>query len=402
MKDQKRVYDQVGLVDRAIAAVGRLLAFEPKKAVAVLVGVLAVLALALGAAGGFRPNEFSPASGASSSAADADASTSAADATVSATIRFLDVGQGDATLVESAGHWLLIDGGAPQASQKVYATLKALGVPKLDAIIATHPDADHIGGLSGALICVPCGALYCSVASADTETFASMVKYNQSNGTGIIVPASGDSFRLGDATATFVQPKKELSGDNNKSLVTRVDFGGHSLLVMGDAETDAEKALLAEGAPVRADILRVSHHGSLDATSEDFLRAVAPQYAVISVGANNDYGHPSERVLERLQAASVGIYRTDQLGDIVFTCAGGQLEVATQKTVAASPIAPGEGTAESQSLARAYVLNTNSMKFHYPDCRGIEKMAAKNRRDVEATREEVRSWGYDPCGICNP
>ena len=187
MKDQKRVYDQVGLVDRAIAAVGRLLAFEPKKAVAVLVGVLAVLALALGAAGGFRPNEFSPASGASSSAADADASTSAADATVSATIRFLDVGQGDATLVESAGHWLLIDGGAPQASQKVYATLKALGVPKLDAIIATHPDADHIGGLSGALICVPCGALYCSVASADTETFASMVKYNQPNGTGIIV-----------------------------------------------------------------------------------------------------------------------------------------------------------------------------------------------------------------------
>ena len=359
---------------------------------------------------------------------------------VELTARFLDVGQGDATLLESRSHWLLIDGGAPSASRKIYATLEKLGVNHLDAIVATHPDADHIGGIAAALKYATCDSLYCSVAQSDSETFASMVKYNERNGSDIVVPCNGDSFALGDATVAFLRTRETFSDSNNGSLVTRVDCGGASFLFPGDAENPAEQALLSEGANVSATVLHVGHHGSLTSTSAAFLVAVAPRYAVVSVGAN-DYGHPSERVMERIQNFGAAIYRTDQVGDITFELRDGSLSVATAKVTTEAPTAPGKSSSASGSAGSAtetgsaasgaasggvstsgnvsngnsgdvsgstsvapqeYVLNTNTMKFHYPSCSSVEKMKDKNKQIVEATRDEVRSWGYDPCGICRP
>ena len=356
------------------------------------------------------------------------------------TVRFLDVGQGDATLLESRGHWLLIDGGASSASRKIYATLEKLGVNHLDAVIATHPDADHIGGIAAALNYATCDSLYCSVDRSDSETFAHMVKYNERNGSGIVVPQNGDSFTLGDATVTFLRTRETFSDSNNGSLVTRIDCGGASFLFPGDAENDAEQALLSEGANVSATVLHAGHHGSLTSTSAAFLANVAPQYAVVSVGVN-DYGHPSERVMERIQDFGAAIYRTDQVGDITFELRDGSLAATTTKTTTEAPTAPGksksasvagDSTAEAGSLASGSssnnasnsgnipddaadssadnassiphecVLNTNTMKFHYPECKSVEKMKGKNKQVVEATRDEVRSWGYDPCGICQP
>lgn len=349
-------------------------------------------------------------------------------------VRFLDVGQGDATLLESRGHWLLIDGGAPSASRKIYATLEKLGVSHLDAVIATHPDADHIGGIAAALNYATCDSLYCSVDQSDSETFAYMVKYNERNGSGIVVPQNGDSFSLGDATVTFLRTRETFSDSNNGSLVTRIDCGGASFLFPGDAENPAEQALLSDGANVSATVLHVGHHGSLTSTSAAFLAAVAPRYAVVSVGAN-DYGHPSERVMERIRDFGVAIYRTDQVGDIAFELRDGSLAVTTTKTTTEAPTAPGKsssapGVADSateagsaasgaasggssasdsndasdsaSAAAQEYVLNTNTMKFHYPSCSSVEKIKDKNKQIVEATRDEVRSWGYDPCGICRP
>ena len=356
------------------------------------------------------------------------------------TVRFLDVGQGDATLLESRGHWLLIDGGAPSASRKIYATLEKLGVSHLDAVIATHPDADHIGGIAAALNYATCDSLYCSVDRSDSETFAHMVKYNERNGSGIVVPQNGDSFTLGDATVTFLRTQQAFSDSNNGSLVVRIDCGGASFLFPGDAENPAEQALLSEGANVSATVLHAGHHGSLTSTSAAFLAAVAPRYAVVSVGVN-DYGHPSERVMERIQDFGAAIYRTDQVGDITFELRDGSLAATTTKTTTEAPTAPGksksasvagDSTAEAGSLASGsssnnasnsgnipddaadssadnassipheYVLNTNTMKFHYPECKSVEKTKGKNKQVVEAARDEVRSWGYDPCGICQP
>lgn len=356
------------------------------------------------------------------------------------TVRFLDVGQGDATLLESRGHWLLIDGGAPSASRKIYATLEKLGVNHLDAVIASHPDADHIGGIAAALNYATCDSLYCSVEQDDSEAFAPMVKYNERNGSGIVVPQNGDSFALGDATVAFLRTRETFSDSNNGSLVVRIDCGGASFLFPGDAEEPAEQAILSEGANVSATVLHVGHHGSLTSTSAAFLAAVAPRYAVVSVGAN-DYGHPSERVMERIQDFGAAIYRTDQVGDITFGLRDGALAVATTKITSDAPTAPGKsksasGIADSATEAGSaasgaanggastsgnvsngnpddafdsasaapheYVLNTNTMKFHYPSCGSVEKMKDKNKQVVEATRDEVRSWGYDPCGICRP
>ena len=356
------------------------------------------------------------------------------------TVRFLDVGQGDATLIESQGHWLLIDGGAPSASRKIYATLEKLSVGYLDAVIATHPDADHIGGIAAALNYATCDSLYCSVDQSDSETFAHMVKYNERNGSSIVVPRNGDSFTLGDATVTFLRTQQAFSDSNNGSLVVRIDCGGASFLFPGDAENAAEQAFFAEGANVSATVLHVGHHGSLTSTSAAFLAAVAPRYAVVSVGAN-DYGHPSERVMERIQDFGAAIYRTDQVGDITFELRDGSLVSTTAKTTTEAPTAPGKsksasgaadfateaGSAASEVVGsgaftsgnvsngnsddvsgsasaapQEYVLNTNTMKFHYPSCGSVEKMKDKNKQVVEATRDEIRSWGYDPCGICRP
>ncbi len=398
--------------------------------------------------GGSAPSEGSASGAATESAATAADSTSGQtvqlpgesyekDAELAA--RFLDVGQGDATLLKSRGHWLLIDGGAPSASRKIYATLEKLGVNHLDAVIATHPDADHIGGIAAALNYASCDSLYCSVNQSDSETFAHMVKYNERNGSGIVVPQNGDSFTLGDATVTFLRTRETFFDSNNGSLVTRIDCGGASFLFPGDAENPAEQALLSEGANVSATVLHVGHHGSLTSTSAAFLAAVAPRYAVVSVGAN-DYGHPSECVMERIQNFGAAIYRTDQVGDITFELRDGLLSVVTAKVTTEAPTAPGKskstsgaspateaGSAASGAASggvsasgnvsngdsddvsgstsaalQEYVLNTNTMKFHYPSCSSVEKMKDKNKQIVEATRDEVHSWGYDPCGICRP
>ena len=414
--------------------------------------VLCLLATAfafLFGGGGSAPFEGSASGAATESAATAADSTSGQTAQLSGetyeknaelTARFLDVGQGDATLLESRGHWLLVDGGAPSASRKIYATLEKLGVNHLDAVIATHPDVDHIGGIAAALNYAMCDSLYCSVDQSDSETFAHMVKYNERNGSGIVVPQNGDSFILGDATVTFLRTRETFSDSNNGSLVTRIDCGGASFLFPGDAENPAEQALLSEGANVSATVLHVGHHGSLTSTSAAFLAAVAPRCAVVSVGAN-DYGHPSERVMECIQNFGAAIYRTDQVGDIAFELRDGSLAVTTTKTTTEAPTAPGKpksasGVADSATEAgsaasgaasggvsasgnvsngdsddvsgstsaalQEYVLNTNTMKFHYPSCSSVEKMKDKNKQIVEATRDEVRSWGYDPCGICRP
>ncbi len=236
-------------------------------------------------------------------------------------VRFIDVGQGDCTLVSCNGHHLLIDGGPAKQSSKVYAILKTLGITSLDAIIATHSDADHIGGISGALNFADAGVCYCSVTEADTKTFNSIVKYLDQKGCPLKVPQVGDSFVLGCATVTFVGPARSFSDDNDTSLVCRIDFGETSFLLTGDAEEESESAMVYAHSDLKADVLKVSHHGSKNASTDVFLKTVAPTYAVISVGKNS-YGHPADTTLERLANVGAEILRTDEIGSITFTSDG--------------------------------------------------------------------------------
>lgn len=242
-------------------------------------------------------------------------------------VRYLDVGQGDCTLVSCDGEYLLIDGGDPDHSSEVYSVLERLDIDYLDYIVATHPDADHIGGISGALNEADCGTFYCSVSEHDTETFDDMVGYL--DGTSITVPSVGDTFYVGDALVTFVGPVAIYDDTNNGSLVLRIDYGTTSFLFTGDAEEESELDMLDAGEDLSADVLKVGHHGSKSSSCEEFLQAVDPEYAIISVGADNEYGHPTEETLSRLESVGAEVYRTDEDGSVIAVSDGASITITT-------------------------------------------------------------------------
>ena len=246
-------------------------------------------------------------------------------------VRFIDVGEGDCALITCGGQSLLIDGGPAKSSSKVYSVLKTLNLSMLDYIVATHTDADHIGGISGALSYATCTRFFCSSNTSDTKTFTSMVSKLQQQGKNIEIPAVGDSFSLGVAKVTFVGPVQQfVNSDNNGSLVLRIDHGSKSFLFTGDAEEESENAMVSKGADIKADVLKVGHHGSSSSSSMSFLRAVSPEIAVISVGTNS-YGHPTDQVLQSLQNIGANILRTDELGTIILKSDGSNITSSSTK-----------------------------------------------------------------------
>ena len=206
-----------------------------------------------------------------------------------------------------------------------------------------------------------------------------------------------------------------------------MSFGATSFLFTGDAERAEEQDLLNAGVNLQSTVLKVGHHGSDTSTSYPFLRAVAPQYAVISVGAGNSYGHPTEAVLSRLRDAGVTTFRTDMQGEITAVSDGQTINFSTAKNAAAETLAnagAGQnaeqtggvnsatqtaaggqntgGAAGAGTTAGSYVLNTNSHKFHLPGCPSVDTISPKNRKDVNESREQIVSEGYAPCKRCNP
>lgn len=243
---------------------------------------------------------------------------------------FLDVGQGDSTVIVCDGEVLMIDGGPSSASQFIYSFLRnTLQINHIDVMVATHPHADHVGGLSAALNACAVDVLYTSEINYDTKTWQSVLKYADAQGTPVVIPFPGDSFEIGGATVEVLGPLWYHNNLNDLSLIIKVTYGETSFLITGDAEWEAEHDLLDAGIDLSADVLRVGHHGSNTSTSYQFLRAVAPRYGIISVGADNTYGHPDEETLSRLEDADVIVMRTDQLGTIVCYNDGTELTFST-------------------------------------------------------------------------
>lgn len=242
-------------------------------------------------------------------------------------VHFIDVGQADCMLLECDGEFAIVDGGNAADGQKVVDYLAEQGVEALDLLVATHPHEDHIGGLPYVL------------NNYTVETmWSSEIPYSNTNTTALLnaaagqklpfhVPQVGDVFELGGATITMIGPVHMKYEDvNNISLVLMVQYGDIRFLLTGDMEREAEADLLASGADVKADVLKVGHHGSYTSTSYPFLRAVAPTYGVICVGSNNDYGHPHNDPMSRLRDAEVTVLRTDRMYDIVAYTDGIHIE----------------------------------------------------------------------------
>lgn len=337
------------------------------------------------------------------------------------TVTFLDVGQGDASVLQCGGQTMMIDGGKAKASSYIYSWLKKNQISYLDVMVATHTDADHIGGLPGALNYAKVGTAYCPVTSGTTKTFQSFVRYLKKQGKSITVPEAGDEFSLGGAQVRILGPTDPQAEGNNSSIVLKVTFGDTSFLFTGDAEREEEQELLESGYDLESTVLKVGHHGSDTSTSYLFLRTVNPQYAVISVGADNTYGHPTEAVLSRLRDTDVKTCRTDLQGTITAVSDGKKVTFQTERNADINTLGnagPGQkdetgqknkavssadkAAASDSSAEKTYVLNTNTHKFHDPDCSSVSQMKEKNKRIVTESRDQIIADGYDPCGRCHP
>ena len=331
-------------------------------------------------------------------------------------IHFIDVGQADAALIECDGHYMLIDGGNKADSNTVYSVLKKAGASHLDIVVGTHAHEDHIGGLPGAFNYANADLTLCATKSYDSDAFRDFKKYADQKGGGIIIPAVGDTYSLGSAIVKILGVNGG-SDTNDTSIVLMITYGETTFLFTGDAEREAEQAILNSGADLSATVLKVGHHGSDTSTTYPFLREIMPAYAVISVGTGNSYGHPTEDTLSRLRDADVKVYRTDLQGDIKCASDGNTVSFSVSKNANADTLAPvskpepipepapepkPEPTPVPVPTGDYYILNTSSKKFHDPDCGSANQISAANKDYYTGTAEELVAKGYDPCGNCKP
>lgn len=239
-------------------------------------------------------------------------------------VHVIDVGKADAILLESPDANVLVDCGTAEAAEDVLRYLAARGIDRLDAVWISHPDDDHCGGLPAVLQTVPADAV---VESPVGESISGMTALPQA------VPlrraAVGERYAYGAMTFEVLGPLQDYAESNNDSTVFRLQYDGFTMLFCGDMEAQAERDLLEDGAALRADVLKVAHHGSDTSTSAALLEAVQPRYAVISSGEDRSM-LPRNAVLQRLHTAGAEIFRTDTDGAVVFSAADGKISVITE------------------------------------------------------------------------
>lgn len=238
-------------------------------------------------------------------------------------VHFINVGQADSILVQQGNKFMLIDAGNNADSNFVKNYLDTERVSELEVVVGTHPHEDHIGGMAYIINSFKVGKIYLPEVTANTQTFKDMIMAVKNKGMIATKPTVGESFNIGEAKCTIVAPNKTGYDDlNNYSIVIKVSFGNNSFLLTGDAESISETEILEKGLNVKADVIKLGHHGSSSSTTDNFLKAVNPKYAVISVGSENKYGHPSKTTMDKLKAKGINIYRTDESGTIVASSDG--------------------------------------------------------------------------------
>lgn len=360
-------------------------------------------------------------------------------------VHFIDVGQGDATLIACDGHYMLIDAGNNDKGTTVQSYLMSQGVEKLDYVIGTHPDADHIGGLDVIIYKFNCDTIIMPDVANDTRTYDDVVQAMKSKGYQTTYPVVGETYTLGGATFTIVAPNADYGNDmNDWSVGVLVQNGNNRFLFTGDAEEKAEEDILNNGIDISADVYAAAHHGSKTATSQAFLDKVSPTYVVISAGEGNKYGHPHAEMLNRLRAAGISVFRTDEQGTIVATSDGNDItwNCSPSESWKAGEPTGSSDTSQNAASSRTGTLNNNSSssvadnssadstassgssdagiaadtsgstnsdsssvmvhitdtgsKYHSAGCSYLKKS------DHEVTLSEAKSMGLTPCSRCNP
>lgn len=316
-------------------------------------------------------------------------------------VHFIDVGQGDSTLLESDGEFVLIDAGEHEYGEEVLSYIQRCGAESLKYVIATHPHSDHIGGLRTVIKNLSADNFITVETDCDTYPWLKLLQTADDLDINYIDAEVGDTYSFGSAEFTVYAPlSDDYEGYNNYSVVTKVVCSEISFMLTGDAERESEYEMVTSGMNLDADVLKCGHHGSSTSTSTCFLQAVNPAFAVISCGEDNEYGHPHLETTEKLGLLGCEYLRTDLLGTIVAATDGYTLSF----TADSGDIDPGiykAGEEKNPGSELCYIGNKNSGYFHEQTCGGVETMNPKNKTEF-GTRTEAVTAGYTPCPNCRP
>ena len=244
------------------------------------------------------------------------------------TVHFIDVDQADCMLLVAGETTVLIDGGNTGTSWDVLSYLQRHGIDELDLVVNTHPHGDHLGGIPTVLEHIPAEEIWCSTTSFNTSLFNRFENAADGQDLNIYNPAPGTTYASDGLTIKVLGPLESndsYTDLNDTSLVLMVKYGERKILFTGDMESYAEKQLVEADIDLEADVLKVGHHGSYSSTSQLFLNEVDPEYGIICCGRNNEYGHPHDSPMNRLDRADVTLFRTDLMGDIVLVTDGDEL-----------------------------------------------------------------------------
>lgn len=298
-------------------------------------------------------------------------------------VHFIDVGQGDATLVISGEHAMLIDAGDDSKGTKVQLYLKTQGVERLDYLVLTHTDADHIGGADVIISKFDIANVFIGDYPKDNNVYTDLMQALETKGMSYSTPEVGDTYALGEAFFMLVAPNRTYSDPNNSSIALVLQNGQNRFLFTGDAEEEAEADILANGLNIDCDVFKAGHHGSSTSNTQGLLSAASPMYSVISCAPDNSYGHPHAEVLNNLRAMGVKVFRTDEQGSVMATsdgkeitwnCAPSESWKAGERTQNAlntdehEETEPqeekGEETEQQPSATGNYAVNSKNGKIH--------------------------------------
>lgn len=323
----------------------------------------------------------------------------------SSKVHFIDVGQGDAILIEADEHYMLIDAGENNQGITVVNYLKELGIKKLDYVIGTHPHSDHIGGLDNVIHSFDIGKVIMPDVVHTTKTFEDVLDAISEKDLKITKAVAGNTYSLGTSSFTIVAPNasdyKEL---NDYSVGIKFTNGENSFLLTGDAEELSETQMLNNGMDLSADVLKLGHHGSSTSSHSNFLDVVDPDYAVISAGVDNSYGHPHVETLQELKDRNIKVFRTDIQNTIIFTSDGEHIIVDKEpysitksdllRTTKNNSTTVARDKSKDSGNTIVHITSTGR-KYHIAGCRFLTV-------DIEVTLDEALAKGLEPCGTCNP
>ena len=249
-------------------------------------------------------------------------------------VKIMDVGQADSILIYSNGYCAVVDTGLAYSAGAISEDLSSAHIKNIDTVVISHLHEDHAGGLEkiSQLYGISNLIVPKSDPTADSDASVSRVKTLVANKNGNVYTAEpGMNFKIGEFEITLIAYYSSLSDMNDRSVTVMAEIGGVKFLLTGDAGEPAESAMIKDGINLDCDVLKVGHHGSNTSNSLEFLKKATPEYAAISVGKNNVYSHPSDKVVSSLGRVGAKVYRTDEDGDITFYVEEGKIRAETEK-----------------------------------------------------------------------